>query len=57
MRWSLRLPGGLPTKTLKAMRDGAQNQLAELEEQLAQYEALRASSADINSAPNSRRET
>lgn len=28
-------------KALKAMRDGAQSQLAELEEQLAEYEALR----------------
>lgn len=32
---------GLHPKALKAMRDGAQSQLAELEEQLAQYEALR----------------
>jgi hypothetical protein len=49
--------GSLPTKALKAMRDGAQSQLAELEEQLAEYEALRAGSADTNSAPNSRPET
>ena len=33
---------GLHPKALKAMRDGAQSQLAELEEQLAEYEALRA---------------
>ncbi len=32
---------GLHPKALQAMRDGAQSQLAELEEQLAQYEALR----------------
>ncbi len=32
---------GLHPKALKAMRDGARSQLAELEEQLAQYEALR----------------
>jgi DNA-binding Xre family transcriptional regulator len=32
---------GLHPKALKAMRDGAQSQLAELEEQLAEYEALR----------------
>ena len=31
----------LHPKALKAMRDGAQSQLAELEEQLAEYEALR----------------
>ena len=33
---------GLPPKALKAMRDGAQSQLAELEEQMGEYEALRA---------------
>jgi HTH-type transcriptional regulator/antitoxin HigA len=33
---------GLPPKALKAMREGAQSQLAELEEEIAQYEALRA---------------
>ena len=33
---------GLPPKALKAMRDGAQSQLAELEEQIAEYDALRA---------------
>ena len=33
---------GLHPKALKAMRDGAQSQLAELDEQLAEYEALRA---------------
>ena len=33
---------GLHPKALKAMRDGAQSQLAELEEQIAEYEALRA---------------
>ncbi len=33
---------GLPPKALKAMRDGAQSQLAELEDQIAEYEALRA---------------
>ena len=33
---------GLHPKALKAMRDGAQSQLAELEEQLVEYEALRA---------------
>lgn len=33
---------GLHPKALKAMRDGARSQLAELEEQLAEYEALRA---------------
>jgi hypothetical protein len=33
---------GLPSKALKAMRDGAQSQLAELEEQIAEYDALRA---------------
>jgi DNA-binding Xre family transcriptional regulator len=32
---------GLHPKALKGMRDGAQSQLAELEEQLAEYEALR----------------
>ena len=32
---------GLHPRALKAMRDGAQSQLAELEEQLAEYEALR----------------
>jgi hypothetical protein len=31
--------------------------LPELEEQLAEYEALRAGAADANSAPNSRPET
>ena len=35
-------PGeSLHPKALKAMRDGAQSQLAELEEQLAEYKALR----------------
>ena len=33
---------GLPPKALKAMREGAQSQLTELEEQVAEYEALRA---------------
>ena len=33
---------GLPPKALKAMRDGAQSQLAELEEQIAEYDVLRA---------------
>lgn len=33
---------GLHPKAIKAMRDGAQSQLAELEEQLAEYEAMRA---------------
>ena len=33
---------GQPPKALKAMREGAQSQLAELEEQIAEYEALRA---------------
>lgn len=33
---------GLHPKALKAMRDGARSQLAELEEQLAEYDALRA---------------
>jgi DNA-binding Xre family transcriptional regulator len=32
---------GLHPKALKAMRDGARSQLAELEEQLAEYDALR----------------
>jgi DNA-binding Xre family transcriptional regulator len=32
---------GLHPKAVKAMRDGAKSQLAELEEQLAEYEALR----------------
>ena len=32
---------GLHPKALKAMRDGARSQLAELEEQLAEYENLR----------------
>ncbi len=32
---------GLPAKAPKAMREGAQSQLAELEEQLAEYDALR----------------
>jgi acyl-CoA reductase-like NAD-dependent aldehyde dehydrogenase len=31
---------GLPLKALKAMREGAQSQLAELEEQIAEYETL-----------------
>ena len=34
--------GGPHPKALKAMRDGAQSQLAELEEQLVEYDALRA---------------
>ena len=33
---------GLPPKALKALRDGAQSQLAELEEQITEYDALRA---------------
>ena len=33
---------GIHPKALKAMRDGAQSQLAELEDQLAEYDALRA---------------
>ena len=33
---------GLHPKARKAMRDGAQSQLAELEEQLAEYDTLRA---------------
>ena len=33
---------GLHPKALKAMRDGAQSQLAEIEEQIAEYETLRA---------------
>ena len=33
---------GLPPKALKALRDGAQSQLTELEEQVAEYDALRA---------------
>ena len=33
---------GLHAKALKAMRDGARSQLNELEEQIAEYEALRA---------------
>ena len=33
---------GLHPKALKAMREGAQSQLAELEERLAEYDALRA---------------
>jgi len=33
---------GLHPKALKAMRDGAQSQLAELEEQIAEYDVLRA---------------
>ena len=32
---------GLHPKALKAMRDGARSQLAELDEQLAEYDALR----------------
>ena len=35
-------PKGMHPKALKAMRDGTQSQLDELEEQLAEYEALRA---------------
>jgi DNA-binding Xre family transcriptional regulator len=35
------LPKGLHPKAQKAMRDGTQSQLEELEEQLAEYEALR----------------
>lgn len=37
---------GLHPKALKARRDGAQSQLAELEEQLAEYEALRAGTVE-----------
>jgi HTH-type transcriptional regulator/antitoxin HigA len=37
---------GLHPKALKAMRDGARSQLAELEEQLAEYDALRAGSVE-----------
>ena len=39
---------------LKAMRDGAQSQLAELEAQLAEYEASRAGSAETQRATTSR---
>ena len=35
-------PADVHSKALKAMRDGARSQLAELEEQLAEYDALRA---------------
>ena len=35
-------PAGLHPKALKAMHDGARSQLAELEAQLAEYEALSA---------------
>jgi DNA-binding Xre family transcriptional regulator len=35
-------PAGLHPKAAKAMRDGARSQLAELEEQLAEYDILRA---------------
>lgn len=43
---------GLHPKAFKAMHGGAQSQLAQQEEQLAEYEALRAGSADTKSAPN-----
>ena len=46
---------GLHPKAQKAMRDGARSQLSELEEQLAEYEALCAGSADTKSASNCRR--
>jgi DNA-binding Xre family transcriptional regulator len=36
------VPQGMHPKALKAMREGAQSQLDELEQQLADYEALRA---------------
>jgi hypothetical protein len=44
---------GLHPKQFKAMRDGARSKLVELEEQLAEYEALRAGSADTQSATTS----
>jgi hypothetical protein len=48
-------PAGSLSKTaLKAMRDGAQSQLAELEAQLAEYEASRTGSADTQGAITSR---
>jgi HTH-type transcriptional regulator / antitoxin HigA len=47
--------GSLSTITaLKAMRDGAQSQLAELEAQLAEYEASRTGSANTQGAITSR---
>ena len=46
--------GGMPPMALKAMRDGAQSQLAELEAQLAEYEASRAGSAETQRATTSR---
>jgi hypothetical protein len=45
---------GLPPKAQKAMRDGVRSQLAELKEQLAQYEASRTGSADTQGAITSR---
>jgi hypothetical protein len=46
--------GSLSITALKAMRDGAQSQLAELEAQLAEYEASRTGSADTQGAITSR---
>jgi hypothetical protein len=46
--------GRSSTNALKAMRDGAQSQLAELEAQLAEYEASRTGSADTQGATTSR---
>jgi multidrug resistance efflux pump len=46
--------GSLSITALKAMRDGAQSQLAELEAQLAEYEASRTCSADTQGAITSR---
>ena len=45
---------GLHPKALKAMRDGSQSQLAELEAQLAEYEASRTGSAATQGAITSR---
>jgi hypothetical protein len=46
--------GNLSANSLKAMRDGAQSQLAELEAQLAEYEASRTGSADTQGTITSR---
>ena len=46
--------GNVSTNALKAMRDGAQSQLAELEAQLAEYEASRTGSAATQGAITSR---
>jgi hypothetical protein len=46
--------GSLSTNAFKAMRDGAHSQLAELEAQLAEYEASRTGSADTQGAITSR---